>query len=116
MGERGDFVCINPDLSIVDAGGELVQLLGRVIGRYSCVVAVVPIVDAANKIVTDDYPVRQECTTVNASSEEHGVACSVGPTDHDQIHSLDKRIRQTAGVEIIEGGDYLLVHSVSGSR
>lgn len=99
----GQLVGGHQHLAVDDVTGELVDPLGRVVGRDPGVEAVVPAVHAADQVGALDAAVGEQGPAVRAAALEH--VHLVAPADEDEVDPLGLGVRRCVLREVGEGRD-----------
>ena len=108
---RSDFIFIYADLAVFEPGIKLGQRLGIVVFAHARVDAIVPAVQAADKIVAVHVAVRHQRTAVCATPVKHADLIVV--TNDHQIDIAHQSVRRHAILQSVPArhGNFVHVHT-----
>jgi len=93
----------------------VVQLLLGVVGADAGLIAVVPIVQAADDVSTFDTPIGHQRTAVRAVAVEHRDPLRIRPTDNDQVDTGGQGVGGFQRLQVRPLGDNGFVHGDLGA-
>ena len=93
-----DLVLIDADMAALDPGLELMEGFGIVVLGHAGVVAIIPVVYAADQIIAVDMAVRHQGAAVQATAIKHGHFIIIAH-DH-QVDIGDARVGRVAVVKL----------------